>query len=35
MAVVPNHPGRDVGPGLLRRILNDAGIDPAQVRWEP
>ena len=26
LTVVPRHPGEDVGPGLLRRIVADAGV---------
>ena len=28
--VVPNHPGEDVGVGLLRKILRDANLDAAE-----
>jgi predicted RNA binding protein YcfA (HicA-like mRNA interferase family) len=29
--VVPVHAGETIGPGLLRKILKDAGIEPAQL----
>ncbi|MHB8604867.1 MAG: type II toxin-antitoxin system HicA family toxin [Thermoplasmatota archaeon] len=29
--VVPNPPGRDIPPGLVRKILADAGIDVAEL----
>ena len=29
---VPMHKGRDVGPGLLRKILRDIELDPDQLR---
>lgn len=25
--VVPNHPGEKIGPGLLRKIIRDAGVE--------
>ncbi|HKZ63163.1 MAG TPA: type II toxin-antitoxin system HicA family toxin [Thermoplasmata archaeon] len=25
--VVPVHPGEDIGPGLLRKIIRDAGVE--------
>jgi predicted RNA binding protein YcfA (HicA-like mRNA interferase family) len=28
VTVVPNHPGEDIGPGLLRKILRDAAVEP-------
>ena len=35
---VPNHPSRDVGVGLLRKILRDIEISPEEfskyVRWK-
>ncbi len=27
---VPDHSGRDVAPTLLRKILSDIGVDPAE-----
>ena len=30
VTVVPNHPGEDIGRGLLRKILRDVDIDPDQ-----
>ena len=29
---VPVHQGRDIGPGLLRKILRDIEIEPAELR---
>ena len=29
---VPVHRGRDIGPGLLRKILRDAEIEPEDLR---
>ena len=29
---VPVHKGRDIGPGLLRKILRDIELDPDQLR---
>ena len=29
---VPVHSGRDIGPGLLRKILRDIGITPEELR---
>jgi predicted RNA binding protein YcfA (HicA-like mRNA interferase family) len=29
---VPVHAGRDVGPGLLRKILRDIELDPSDLR---
>jgi predicted RNA binding protein YcfA (HicA-like mRNA interferase family) len=31
---VPVHKGRDIGPGLLRKILRDIEVDPDELhRW--
>lgn len=30
--VVPNHPGKDIGRGLLRAILRDIGIKPQELQ---
>ena len=30
--IVPMHAGEEIGPGLLLRILSDAGIDPASLK---
>ncbi len=31
---VPVHKGRDIGPGLLRKILRDIEVDPEQfLKW--
>ena len=30
--VVPNHAREDIGPGLLRKILKDANVDPSTFR---
>ena len=33
-ATVPVHRGRDVGPGLLRKILRDIEVEPTKlIRW--
>ena len=29
---VPVHQGRDIGPGLLRKILRDIELEPAELR---
>jgi predicted RNA binding protein YcfA (HicA-like mRNA interferase family) len=29
---VPVHHGRDIGPGLLRKILRDVEIEPSELR---
>jgi len=29
---VPMHKGRDIGPGLLRKVLRDIEVDPPQLR---
>jgi len=30
--LVPDHRGRDIPPGLVRKVLRDAEIDPDSVR---
>ena len=30
--VVPNHAGQDIPPGLVRKILKDASLDPDEIR---
>jgi predicted RNA binding protein YcfA (HicA-like mRNA interferase family) len=32
MTIVPTHQGEEIGPGLLLKILNDAGIAPDSLR---
>ena len=32
MTVVPVHQGEDIGPGLLRKILNDCELTPDEFR---
>jgi predicted RNA binding protein YcfA (HicA-like mRNA interferase family) len=32
MTIVPMHGSEEIGPGLLLKILRDAGIDPDELR---